>query len=110
MTRKAPLVTPAPGSFLGWSARPRVCPGQKMSQVEFVGVVSTLLRKCSVAPVVGAGETPQQARDRLLEVLRDSQPELTLRMNRPTDIHLHWTRRFRIARDSTEPAVTTIHT
>ncbi|WQF88079.1 Putative cytochrome P450 [Colletotrichum destructivum] len=34
------LITPQRGAFLPWFAGLRVCPGQKMSQVELVAVVT----------------------------------------------------------------------
>lgn len=39
------LFQPPKGSFLPWSAGPRVCPGQKMAQVEYVGVMVALFAK-----------------------------------------------------------------
>lgn len=87
------LVTPPRGTFIPWSVGPRTCPGQKMSQVEFVAVIATLFRTCTVKPIVKKRENIQQARDRLLDLMQDSQPVLTLQMNRPQDIHLEWTRR-----------------
>jgi cytochrome P450 len=87
------LVTPARGTFLPWSAGPRACPGQKMSQVEFVAVIATLFRDCKVEPVLLDGESREQARQRLLDIMQDSQPRLTLQMNRPQDIKLRWVTR-----------------
>ncbi|KAK3387966.1 cytochrome P450 [Podospora didyma] len=88
-----PIITPAPGTFIAWSGGPRQCPGLKMSQVEFVAVISTILRTCSIEPVTKDGETMDQARQRLLDVMQDSQPTTTLRMKRPEDIHLRWVKR-----------------
>lgn len=34
---------PVPGSFVPWAHGPRICPGKKFSQVEFVAVISCLL-------------------------------------------------------------------
>lgn len=54
------LFQPPKGAFLPWSAGPRVCPGQKMAQVEYVGVIVALFarRKLEVVrkdmPVKGA--------------------------------------------------------
>ncbi|TKW57214.1 putative cytochrome P450 CYP13A1 [Colletotrichum tanaceti] len=87
------LKTPPRGAFLPWSAGPRVCPGQKMSQVEFVAVVATLFRKCTAEPVPRKEESMQQARQRLLDLMQDSQPAVTLQMKRPKDVHLRWARR-----------------
>jgi Cytochrome P450 len=39
------------GTYLAWSAGPRVCPGSKMSQVEFVAVFMTVFRRCRVEVV-----------------------------------------------------------
>ncbi len=82
-----------PRHFLPWSAGPRVCPGQKMSQVEFVIAIATLFRQCRVKPVVRKGENSEQAKARLSELMEDSQPRLTLQMNNPEEVHLKWTRR-----------------
>jgi len=76
-----------------WSVGPRVCPGQKMSQVEFVAVIATLFRRCSALPVVREGESTELARQRLLHLLQDSQPVLTLQINKPEDVHIHWAKR-----------------
>jgi hypothetical protein len=87
------LVTPPRGTYLPWSLGPRTCPGQKMSQVEFVAVIATLFRKCTAEPIPRKGESIQQARLRLLDIVQDSQNILTLQMNRPTDVHLKWAKR-----------------
>ncbi|KAK7967585.1 uncharacterized protein PG986_001862 [Apiospora aurea] len=87
------LVAPPRGIYLPWSVGPRKCPGQKMSQVEFVSVISTLFGRCTAEPVPRRGESMQQARQRLLDLTEDSQPGLTLQMNKSKDVHLRWTRR-----------------
>ncbi|WQF83646.1 Putative cytochrome P450 [Colletotrichum destructivum] len=87
------LMTPPRGAFLPWSGGPRVCPGQKMSHVEFVTVIATLFRRCTAEPVPREGESMPQARQRLLDLTQDSQPILTLQMNRPQDVRLRWTKR-----------------
>jgi len=89
-TPEPAFIAPQQGTFMPWSVGPRICPGQKMSQVEFVAVVATLFRRCSARPVVREGESTQLARQRLLDLLQDSQPVLTLQMNRPEDNHIHW--------------------
>ncbi|KAJ0322762.1 hypothetical protein COL5a_008588 [Colletotrichum fioriniae] len=97
---------PHRGTFLPWSSGPRTCPGQKMAQVEFVTVLATLFHQCTIEPVPEDGDestTTQsttttemaaaQARQRLLDLMQDSQPRLTLQMNRPEDVCLRWTKR-----------------
>lgn len=64
-----------------------------MSQVEFVAVMATLFGKCSAEPMVGEGESVEEGRERLVRAMEDSQPVLTLRMNRPGDVKIRWRRR-----------------
>ncbi|WYZ37721.1 hypothetical protein EsH8_II_001227 [Colletotrichum jinshuiense] len=87
------LVTPPRGAYLAWSGGPRACPGQKMSQVEFVTVFATLFRRCRVEPVARPGESAEGAKQRLRDLIQDSQPRLTLQMNRPGEVNLRWVRR-----------------
>ena len=84
------FVQPRRSSFIPWSAGPRICPGQKMAEVEFVAVMMTVFRSWKVRPVVFHGETAEKARDRLSSVVADSQPVATLQMNRPSDAILRW--------------------
>ncbi|OAQ58893.1 cytochrome P450 monooxygenase [Pochonia chlamydosporia 170] len=90
---QAEFNTPDRGIFLAWSGGPRVCPGQKMSQVEFVTVIATLFQACTVDPVIPSGGTIEQAREGLVQLMMDSQPRLTLQMNKPEDVFLKWSRR-----------------
>ncbi len=79
--------------YLPWSSGPRVCPGMKMAQVEFLSVMFALFRHATVRPAVRDGETPAMASERIKEVVKDSLPRLSLQMNRPTDVDLIWTKR-----------------
>ncbi|EPE04398.1 cytochrome p450 [Ophiostoma piceae UAMH 11346] len=87
------VIAPKRGTFTPWSAGPRVCPGQKMAQVEIVVVFATLLWRCRVRPVRKDGETLQHAHARIMAVAGDSQPRMTLQMNRPDDLLLTWEKR-----------------
>jgi cytochrome P450 len=87
------FVTLPRGRFIPWSGGPRVCPGQKMSQVEFVAVIATIFKRYTVAAVLEKGETVEAARERLRGVMLDSQPRLTLQMNKPHEVKLKWSRR-----------------
>ncbi|KPI44958.1 Secologanin synthase [Cyphellophora attinorum] len=84
------IIQPANKEFLAWSAGPRVCPGKKFSQVEFVATLACLFHKHRVAAEVRKGETGTEARKRLLEVLRDSDMRLAMRINRPEKVRLKW--------------------
>ena len=86
--------TPAAGTFLPWSLGPRQCPGMKMSQVEFVGVVATVLRSVRLEAVVLPGEKGgEEARARLGRVLDASVPRVTLTVERPRDVVIRWVKR-----------------
>jgi len=67
------LIHPKPGSFLAWSGGPRICLGQKFSQVEFVAVISTIFSKYVVEP---AG-LPENL-ERVLEIADPSSPTLSM--------------------------------
>jgi cytochrome P450 len=83
-----------PGTFLGWSEGARDCPGRKFSQVEFVATMATLFREWTVEPVLLQGETPGQARQRVLDLIHnESQPVLLLQMLHPEKAPLVWKRR-----------------
>ena len=87
------LIHPPRGTYIPWSTGPRSCPGQKMSQVEFVTVIATLFGKCTAQPVLGMGESTEEGRRKLVNLMEDSQPVLTLQMNRPKDVRIEWRRR-----------------
>ncbi|KAH8664527.1 cytochrome P450 [Xylariales sp. PMI_506] len=87
------LITPPKGSYVPWGAGPRICPGMKMSQVEFTAVVATVFRKCRVEPSVKPGETPQDARENLLRVADDSVQKISMQMVNPDQVVLKWCER-----------------
>jgi cytochrome P450 len=82
------LIEVPKGTFLAWSAGPRSCPGVKMAQVEFVAVMREIFAQWKVEAVGRAGDTPEMAKERLQAVVDDSQPRITLQMNRPRDVVL----------------------
>lgn len=90
------LFRPPPGTFLPWSSGPRVCPGMKMAQVEFVGILTTLfathrveavrgvVRHKNAGPngeVVEVPESDDAVGKRLDAVMEGAQPKLTLEMD-----------------------------
>ncbi|OAP58718.1 hypothetical protein AYL99_07808 [Fonsecaea erecta] len=77
-------------AFLTWSHGPRVCPGKKFSQVEFVAVVAQLFRNHRVDPVLEVGEDMLDARRRIERVVEDSHVGLTVTMRHPERIRLKW--------------------
>lgn len=98
---KQSLFKPPSGSFVAFSAGPRVCPGQKMAQVEFVGVVMTLLRRFRVEAnrkvvddVKGKREeTDEEVRVRLVGICQDVLQQLTIVMRRMGEVDLRWVER-----------------
>lgn len=84
------LFHPVEGSYVPWAAGPRVCPGKKFSQVEFVAVISSLLKDHRVRPVLMKGESEKNASERLLIVIRDSYIEVALKMRHPEKLRVRW--------------------
>ncbi|KAL4865336.1 hypothetical protein BDV12DRAFT_150805 [Aspergillus spectabilis] len=85
------IITPPKGTYLPWSGGPRICPGMKMSQVEFVAAMATLLRSARVEPHPTEGiQSPEALRVRLLELAGDSVNKLALQMRNPAGVHLRW--------------------
>jgi cytochrome P450 len=85
------LFQPPKGSYVPWSAGPRVCPGQKMAQVEFVAIFLTLFRRhaIEVVPLVdgeGREESEGEWKGRLDGLMRDSISVLTLQMKGVYDV------------------------
>jgi hypothetical protein len=80
---------PPRGAFLPWSMGPRVCPGQKMAQVEFVTIFLRLLATCRIEPVLldvtenglKRKETRQELNARLDKHVRSSTALLALQMD-----------------------------
>ncbi|KAF2221374.1 cytochrome P450 [Elsinoe ampelina] len=87
------LFKPPPGSFLPFAAGPRICPGQKMAQVEFVGVIMTLLRRFKIVPNSRHGETEMETKNRMQSILDDVRSELTIVMQRMNELDLRWEQR-----------------
>ncbi|KAF2171087.1 hypothetical protein M409DRAFT_19058 [Zasmidium cellare ATCC 36951] len=74
------LWTAPKGSFIPWSAGPRVCPGQKMAQVEFVSIFLRLFGEFRLEAVPLKGETRREVEERLDARMQESFSILTLQM------------------------------
>ncbi|KIW20435.1 hypothetical protein PV08_01010 [Exophiala spinifera] len=82
---------PAKGAYVPWSAGPRVCPGMKMAQVEFVSVFMTICEKYRFEPVrIRDDETDGQVKARLEAAMEDSSPRMTLQMNSFERVQIKW--------------------
>lgn len=75
------IYQPPKGCFLPWGQGPRICPGQKMGQVEFVAVMLKLLQQHRIDAVPLTGENSRDVEQRLDELLRNSIPKMTLIMD-----------------------------
>jgi cytochrome P450 len=80
------LFKPPKGTYVPWSAGPRVCPGQKMAQVEFAAIFLKLFQKNRIEAVAEKGETREQMEKRLDARMKDSISILTLQMNGVYDV------------------------
>ncbi|PYH78661.1 putative cytochrome P450 monooxygenase [Aspergillus uvarum CBS 121591] len=85
--------TPPKGTFLPWSGGPRVCPGLKMSQVEFVSTIATLFRsaRCEPMPVDGISQ-PEDLRRRLVRLTDNAIAKSTLQVKDHKTVQLRWVR------------------
>ncbi|RDW72334.1 uncharacterized protein DSM5745_07506 [Aspergillus mulundensis] len=84
------LVTPPKGTFMPWSGGPRVCPGMKMAQVEFVAALAVLFRSVRCDPVPLGGEDLDAARRRLRGLMRDPVAQVSLQIRDPNAVVLRW--------------------
>ena len=77
---------PAGAVFIGWSTGPRVCPGKKFSQVEFVAVIAMMLHRFRLEPWVMQEKgmrTSDDATRALMDTVSKSQFILTTKMIDP---------------------------
>lgn len=72
---------PPKGTYVPWSGGPRVCPGQKMAQVEFTGILVTMLCKHRLEVVRRDGESDNDVWQRLDHIMAESAPKLTMEMD-----------------------------
>ncbi|KAA8644966.1 cytochrome P450 [Aspergillus tanneri] len=84
------MITPMKGAFLPWSGGPRVCPGMKMSQVEFVSTIATLFRLSRCEPMTAGSGSIEDSCKRLKAIMNDSNPKLTLQVHDPAQVNLRW--------------------
>lgn len=76
--------------FNPWIHGPRVCPGKKFAQVEFVAVIARLLKNGTVRPKLMKGERRDDMVMRVKSVIEDSELSVTLHMKHPEKAPLIW--------------------
>jgi cytochrome P450 len=84
--------------FFPWAGGPRVCPGKKFSQVEFVALVANILSRYRVEAVAQENESETEARQRLLSVMDQKYFNISSHFRRPEDAAVRF-----VSRDSTRP-------
>ncbi|CAG8951431.1 hypothetical protein HYFRA_00007347 [Hymenoscyphus fraxineus] len=84
------LLIPPRGTYYPWASGPRICPGRKFSQVEFVAVIARLFRGHHLKVAALPGESDAMVRERTRAVLADSSVKLTLSMNDSTRVRFIW--------------------
>ncbi|KAI1111536.1 cytochrome P450 [Nemania sp. NC0429] len=80
------IYRPPKGTFLPWAMGPRVCPGQKMAQVEFTAVLLAMMQRHRISATPLEGEGQVQMQRRLDARLRDSRWVTVLQMNGVFDV------------------------
>ncbi|KAJ6020566.1 hypothetical protein N7540_006070 [Penicillium herquei] len=84
------LVSPPKGTFMPWSGGPRICPGMKMAQVEFVATIAKLFRSAGCEPVPIGLENAADARMRLRESIKNPVAQVALSISRPEKMNPRW--------------------
>ncbi|KAL9582917.1 MAG: hypothetical protein Q9212_003017 [Teloschistes hypoglaucus] len=89
------FISTAEGQFIPWADGPRVCPGQKFAQVEFVRVIFAALGRYRVVPVPAVGQKDgdgeERARREVRAMVEDSGIQaITLQMREPGRVGLRW--------------------
>ncbi|KAL3459791.1 cytochrome P450 monooxygenase [Aspergillus heterothallicus] len=82
------LFTKYSNVFFGWGAGPRICPGQKFSQIEVVAALLCLLRDYRVTIVPEHNEEAVESRYRIQKILQQSRVRLTLQMQEASAVRL----------------------
>lgn len=80
------MFQPPRGTYMPWSGGPRICPGQKMAQVEFTAIFLKLFSKYRIEAVPRKSESREDVEKRLEEKLHDAAPVLVLQMKGIFDV------------------------
>ena len=82
--------------YAAWMIGPRVCPAKKFSQVEFIGIMTELLRNWRVELVREDGESEGEVRQRVKAVLMDEKYfNVSAHLKRPDAAHVRFVPRPR---------------
>ncbi|KAF5877070.1 putative cytochrome p450 monooxygenase protein [Botrytis fragariae] len=81
---------PPKRSYQPWSDSIRACPGKKSSQVEFVAAMVSLFKRNRVEIVREEGEIEEEAKKRVMSVVKDNVIVLLLQMRSPEKVSVRW--------------------
>ena len=76
--------------LFAWGDGPRLCPGQKFSQVEVFAVLLCLFKSHRVELVPSPDQTMDQARSHAFSLIQNSMVGLTLQMPHAESVGLRW--------------------
>lgn len=82
------LFVPRKGTFFPWAEGPQSCLGKKLSQVEGVAVVASLLASHRIRVKTKPGETEDHIRKRVEDCCDDNNFSVLLEMNNPAKVRL----------------------
>lgn len=80
-------------SFFPWSLGARNCPGKKFAQVEFVAVMSYVLRFYRIEAIPLKGESTEDTRKRIWDWTQESKAEVTINFREPEKYALRLVKR-----------------
>lgn len=92
-TGEESLVIPEGTVYGPWLTGPRVCPGKKFSQVEFVAVVAQILSQYRIEVQQQVGESGVSARLRAISVLDEKYFNISTHLRRPENAGIRLVRR-----------------
>jgi cytochrome P450 len=87
------LVVPEGTPYMPWLFGPRVCPGKKFSQVEFIAVVAHIISEYRVEMQRHDGESEAVAKSRLMGALDDKYFNVSTHLKRPERAGIRFVKR-----------------
>lgn len=91
-SKKEVFAVPPDRMFIGWVFGPRVCPGKKFSQVEFVAIIAFILRRFRLEIVREDNESDKEARRRAISVLDEKYFNISTHLRRPQALKIRFVR------------------
>jgi cytochrome P450 len=80
-------------AYFPWATGPRICPGKKFSQVEFVAVVASIFSEWRVEPASVDGRSREGAMEALRESVEKARFNVTPKLYMPERAGVRWVKR-----------------